>query len=274
MKRSIIFALAGLAVTGGALALFVVPSARSSVQVAPTPEPTATALPRFPSAELAELDRVVQARFAVVPRDGRFGYGRIAGFVSEEPVFIHGQFSPVSKTEIAAVAALVKNHQDVVFSLIGRKHSAARSPGTPRVQGPLVLTSPLVGSYIGVAAATLKASHQTFQQAERELQIIAKNAPSPQELMPLAEGVLAKTNPDEGAQAQIGEWHIVARPVPASGPQCLSCHNNMAKAAAKATKGVQPELVSLGDPLAVALYAVRSVPDAQPAVQQAQRSSP
>ncbi len=265
MTRSFVFALAGVTVGGSAVALFVSPSAQSSAVIEPTPAPTA--MPRFPSAELAELDRVVQARFAVVPRDGNFGYSRIA-----LPQPIHGRFSPISKPEIAAVSALAKKNQRVVFSLIGHAYSAARGPKTPRIQGPLVLTSPFAGGFIDEAA--LKAKHQTLDQAAHEAELIAKSAPSQKDLLPLAQEVFDKTKPDEGAQAQIGEWHVIARPVPASGPQCVSCHNTMAQEIAKKTKDVQPELVSLGDPLAVALYAVSSIPDSTPALQMSQRSSP
>lgn len=231
------------------------PGALASTQ--PEPTATATSLPAFPTPELAELDRVVQARFAVIPRDGNFGYGRLMVPVSK----IHGRFYPATKPELAAVSGVANNKQQVVFALVGRKRFAGRGETTPRFQGPLVLSTAFPSPVVVGSAQDNKA----FQKLVEQTRAIARSAPSQKELMPLAESVFASANPNEGAQKQIGEWRVIARSVPASSPECVTCHNGMAQAAAKRPewKGEQPDLVSPHDPLGVALYCVRSASPAQ-----------
>jgi len=255
MKRSAILGFVGVGATIGILIPFAAHQ-RSSAAVL-EPLPTAKKTPLFPTRELAELDRVVQARFAVVPRDGNFGYSRV-----ELPREIHGYFSPNSKAEKAAVSAMAKRKQDVVFALVGRQRFAGRSVENGGFRGPLVLTSPFYTGSLKTRAAVI--------EANVAINKITKNAPSAKELIPLADEVFAQAKPENGKRKQIGGWKVVACPVPASSQACVTCHNSMAKAAAKQPdwKGGKPDLVSLHDPLGVALYCVRTAPKTQIAARQ------
>ncbi|HVF11181.1 MAG TPA: hypothetical protein VNA16_10280, partial [Abditibacteriaceae bacterium] len=87
----------------------------------------------FPSQELAALDRVVQARFAVVPTKN-FGVDRIGS--------LHELFVPETQNEKAVIAALRRHHQNVAFYVISRRtFTKERGPvGYYPVQGPVYMT--------------------------------------------------------------------------------------------------------------------------------------
>ena len=246
MKRSSWLGLAGLTGVLGITA-FAVATRGSAMATGAVPAPTAV----FPSHELEALDRVVQARFAVVPRDGSFGYDRVV-----PRILLHGGFYPDSKPEQVAVAKLRATKQQVVFYLVGRARTAASPMQRPRVQGPLVMTPHLNSS--GYSA------EEGDDERDAQDTAMSTSAPKQQAFLPLANEVLTQAKPDAGAQKQVGEWKVVACPIPASSPACVTCHNNMAQAAAKlpSAKGAKPELISLHDPLGVALYCVRTAPKA------------
>ncbi len=243
MKRSSSLALVGVLALA-ATSAFVV-AKRGDATVAPAPPKPASV---FPSRELEELDRVVQARFAVVPRDGSFGYSRLVPRISA-----HGPFYPESPPERAAIAKLQETKQQVVFYLVGRPRDPLLRFVADRVQGPLLMTSRIYGPerFYG---------KQAWGQAQAGDDALAKQAPKEEAFLPVAYAVLNQAKPDDGAQKHVGEWKVVACPIPASSPACVTCHNNMAQAAAKRAKpnGEKPDLVSLHDPLGVALYCVRT----------------
>lgn len=213
----------------------------------------------FPTRELKELDRVVQARFAVIPMDGSFGFSRIT-----PPGGMHGTFYPASKPEVAVVDGLKTTRQQVAFYLVGRKEFAGRFMGMNRVYGPVILPS------VAVRPWKTKAEYQT---AKAEYESVSASAPQNSKLCEVADAVFAQAKPGDGTQTQVKEWHIIARPIEASSMECVTCHNNMATRAAESAKPPieKPDLVSLHDPLGIALYCVRTAPKE---VKQQQQKSP
>ena len=87
----------------------------------------------FPFAELAALDKVVQARFAVVPGSD-FGMTRVGPR--------HDYFKPVTPEESVAIAALRRAGFEVVFYVASRHHFQNDTGiGQPYVvQGPVYIT--------------------------------------------------------------------------------------------------------------------------------------
>jgi len=253
MKRSHILGIAGLIALGCTVPRFAVWTQKgafsSEVPATPVPSPT----PLFPTHDLEELDRSVQAYFAVIPRDGNFGYSRIP---TNDP--IHASYHPATKEDQAIVSKLRDAKQDVVFFLVGRERSAARRFGSKRTKGPLFITSRFFDGSMRTA--------QDITQAQKEAENIRKSAPDGRQLPLLADTVFTQPKPDEGAQREMGDWKVIACPIEASSPECVTCHNNMAQAAAKSpgslAPSAKPDLVSLHDPLGVALYCVRTMPQA------------
>ncbi len=247
MKRSSLFGVVGLAVVGCASTSLVILAPEHALSSEVEPAPTAT--PLFPTRELAELDGAVQAYFKVIPSDGSFGFSRLPTFRPR-----HAAYNPHSKEDRAIVSKLRDNKQEVVFFLVGREKFAARSFSRQRVQGPIVITSPF--------ASAVAPEKEALKQAQTEVGAVVKSAPTGPELLPIADEVFASTQSDKGAQKQVGAWQVTACPIQASSPECVTCHNNMARAA-KINAGStvptdHPDLVALGDTLGVALYCYRS----------------
>ena len=244
MKRSLLFGLVGFVLVAGALGLSALPSAQSAASVEEAPAPT----PLFPTQELAELDRSVQAFFRVVPDDGSFGFSRIPTFKPR-----HAAYNPHSTQDRAVVSKLRGAKQDVLFLLVGREKFASRSLMRKRVQGPILITSPFTSAVVS--------DKEAFKQAQIEAGAVMKSAPKGPGLVTVADEVFANAQPEKGARTQMGNWKVIACPIEASSPQCVTCHNNMAHAATVNNGSTvptdNPDIVSLHDPLGVALYCYR-----------------
>lgn len=92
---------------------------------------------KFPTAELAAIDRDLQARFAVVP-DKFFGIERAYGDQ-------HYLYNPQTPSEIAAVSNLKKEKTEVAFYLMSRALwlRSWDGWGFKPIQGPVLLTGKL-----------------------------------------------------------------------------------------------------------------------------------
>ena len=214
--------------------------------------PLPPAIPyKFPTRELEELDRAVQARFAVVP-DKDFGMGRIGPR--------HSYFSPIIPQEKQAVAGLQSAKQQVLFYVVGRntilgqQNYLSFSP----VQGPVYITpNRRVDSFPTVNLT----SQVRFNSADG----VPKDAPTDLQLVAAGRRVFDDPTLREGTNSQIDSWHVVARPVLATSEACVSCHNSRApwKTADKRvgftlSRNTNRDIVSLHDPLGVALYCYRT----------------
>lgn len=205
---------------------------------------------RFPTPELAELDRAVQARFAVVP-DSDFGLGRVGPR--------HGYFYPASALEKSAVGNLQKAQQEVIFYVVGRNTILKQRNyrDFAPVQGPVYITprTPLA------VTPTIKEYTQIRFFSPNG---VAKDAPSDAKLIALSRRVFDNDTLRNGTDGRINQWQVVARPVTASSQQCVDCHNNYApwkpeekRTSFGFTRLSNHDAVSLGDTLGVALYCYR-----------------
>lgn len=205
----------------------------------------------FPTRELAELDREVQARFAVVP-DKDFGLSRIGPR--------HGYFSPLTPREKSVIAALQKSKQEVVFYVVGRntilKQHNVGSNLSP-VQGPVYITPH--------APVQVNADVVPYTQARYfSSNGVAKDAPSDKQLIDVARPIFADASIRLGTNTKINSWNVVARPVEASSQACVNCHNARItwKTPDKRTswslsRSANLDIVSLHDTLGIALYCYR-----------------
>lgn len=199
----------------------------------------------FPFAELGALDKVVQERFAVVPTDD-FGISRIGKR--------HESFVPQTSEEKAVVVALKKRGYEVIFYVAGHHYlKGEHSRLGPRfLQGPIFITQ----------AVPLKKSrdpYRYFSPLGTESATLQKNLPDGGNLLtgPLykpAFEALNAFNRADGTEFSMNGWAIIARPVRATHPSCVSCHNsNLLGRRFSWDKS----LVQIGDTLGVAMYAYR-----------------
>lgn len=201
----------------------------------------------FPTQELQKLDQVVQARFAIVPKDGTFGYSRIT-----IPTQVHAHFYPSTPKERSIVTALKNSGTDVVFFLGGSKQFQGRIFGKERVRGPVLLTS------AGFTNGQQLTSRQMQDKIDKENETLLKNAPKAAALEELTDEVLANPQKARETGIEVNGWRVVARPIEASVSRCVTCHNSLAKPQAKSSLFKEaPETISLHDPLGVALYCFR-----------------
>lgn len=214
------------------------------------PQPLAPAKPyHFPSEQLAALDQAVQVRFAVVP-DSDFGLPRIGPR--------HGYFSPATENEKAVVSELRKTKQEVIFYVVGRntilnqRNWLHYSP----VQGPVYITPT---NALKVAPKTEAYSQTRFLS----LNGVAKDAPDDSSLVNTSRRVFEDATLRNGTNDKTGTWKVVARPVVASSPACVTCHNSRAPQKAKdkrrftLNRRSNFDIVALGDTLGIALYCYR-----------------
>lgn len=212
--------------------------------------PPAAATPyHFPSRELAELDRAVQARLAIVP-DNDFGLARIGPR--------HGYFYPATQPEKLAIKNLQASRQDVIFYIVGRNSILKQQNylNYQPVQGPVYITPK--------TSLRVKPEIEKYTQARFISDNgVAKDAPSDYQLVALSRRVYKDAALRNGTTTKIDKWNVVARPVAASAQQCVDCHNSRAP-------WVPPEqrhftlfrtgnhdMISLGDTVGVALYCYR-----------------
>ena len=211
---------------------------------------------RFPSKELAAIDRDLQARFAIVP-DKDFGIERTYGNQ-------HYLYDPHTPAEIASVNALKKQKTQAAFYLMSRALWLRHWDGWgyKPIQGPVVLTGkitlPLPRKINFYDRATDNRAKEIIDQDDS----ISAQTPRSNQDKPIKEG-LPTHNPDgktvpsptppkntptfnqlqaignrvfEMAEAapktaNIGvsetvnpHWKVVAVPIRASNKACLPCH--------------------------------------------------
>ncbi len=214
--------------------------------------PLPPAIPyKFPTQALEELDHAVQTRFAVVP-DKDFGVNRIGPR--------HGYFSPVTSPEQQAIADLRKDNQEVVFYVVGRntilrqQNWLSFSP----VQGPVYITpNRKVDSApeVGGRGSQVRFYSQTG---------VPSDSPTDTQLINIGRRVFNNPTLRQGTNSKINSWHVVARPVLATSEACVNCHNSRAPWKTKnrqsrfALRSSNHDIVSLHDPLGIALYCYRS----------------
>ncbi|BCM90886.1 hypothetical protein IAD21_02749 [Abditibacteriota bacterium] len=217
------------------------------------PVPLPPVIPyEFPTQSLEELDHAVQIRFAVVP-DKDFGVNRIGPR--------HGYFSPITSQEQQAVNDLRKDNQEVVFYVVGRntilrqQNWLSFSP----VQGPIYITpnhrvnsAPEVGG---------RGSQVRFYSQAG----VPSDSPTDAQLIKISRRVFNDPALREGTNGKINSWHVAARPVLATSEACVNCHNSRAPWKNKArqssfvlSRQSNLDIVSLHDPLGIALYCYRS----------------
>ena len=220
----------------------------------------------FPTTELQSLDRDVQARFAIIVRSN-FGMSRIVRRTDT-----HALYHPDTPDEVKHVTALKSQGQDVLFYVLGR-NGTLEDAYTSLLKGPGMMTGPankmpvdkaqsITLSTEGLRAEgkwAVKADPQAVDRHDLprllELQAIG------QEALKGKDGVVSP-----GVQRTLadGGWTVVAVPIPASTQRCVVCH---ARWEDKANE------VALGKPLGAAIYAYRTLSDANSPVVVAQAAN-
>lgn len=219
---------------------------------------------RFPTAELAALDRDLQARFAVVP-DKDFGMGRIGP--------LHELYVPISSQEEATISVLKKRQLQAAFFVMSRRVWRKDQGGvrTAPLQGPVYLTPPPRG-FRGRALEekTVVHANNGIFTAQKIIPFVnpegtpipappaPADLPSQKELLALGSQVFDTADQSSSSspvgQTQTlggGDWRVVAVTVRATDQKCANCHNAMQP---------QREVVEVGDALGVAFYAYRQIP--------------
>ena len=231
----------------------------------------------FPTAQLAALDRDLQARFAVVP-DKDFGIERTYGNQ-------HYLYNPSTPAERATIAALRKQKTEAAFYLMSRALwlRSWDGWGYKPIQGPVVLTGKISAplpriinfnprkqspdvpvldqtdafgdqSDAGEGLPTHSPDGQTVPSPTPP-----QTPPDYNELQALGNQVfaLAENAPHEtkiGALTKMKNWQIVAVPIRASHQECLPCHVYRPMGKSKARGKLK---IEVGDALGVAFYTYR-----------------
>jgi hypothetical protein len=161
---------------------------------------------------LAELNDCIQQRFMTV--DKLFGYTRIA-----TPMSPH-RFLPETMKETEAVKTLEEARMDVVVYLAGRRVLRARTADTEwsGPKGPLQIAN---GSGQPLSAP---AALDLWDESRDAL-------------------LAFTTGRSYEFASRVDGWAMIARPVRASGDECLKCHTSLRS----------------GDPIGVVVYAYRGV---------------
>jgi hypothetical protein len=203
----------------------------------------------FPVTELAALDQVVQARFAVIPEKD-FGVSRIGKR--------HEVFVPQTAQEKSVVAALKRRGYEVVFYVAGRgylKDQRARL-GPHFLQGPIFITRPpQVAKVTPYTYMPLMPERYTKAPSATPLPGLPGGGPIVSPLKAPAQEAFWKFETSDGTDFQAGKWNIVARPVRASSQTCVDCHNS--RQMGRGWPFGNAEELKLGDTLGVAMYAYR-----------------
>lgn len=196
---------------------------------------------RFPFAGLAQLDRVVQARFAVIPRDN-FGMARIGPR--------HDLFRPASAVENTAIGNLRNAGYDVVYYVAGRNYLLSGSTNGYRsfLQGPIYMTQK--------PALQVVTTQGRYEQPVFHTQAQPAGLPAEDFLREPLTNMLAsssrwdRTATPDGHDFEAGKWHAVAVPVRASSQACVNCHRYFSRSQNWGAPG-------LGEPLGISLYLYR-----------------
>lgn len=229
----------------------------------------------FPFQELADIDRDLQARFAVVP-DKDFGILRAYGNQ-------HYLYNPQTPTERATIAALKKEKTSVAFYLMSRAlwMRSWDGWGYKPIQGPVLLTeklqSPLprrvnfdpldnsrkqeiINQERAVGANDKGQTISLHNPAGTPVPALKSppNAPSFNTLQLIGNRVFEMAE-DAPKTAKIGlneklnaRWSVVAVPIRASGQACLPCH--VYRPLPTNPNAARRTTVEIGDALGVAFY--------------------
>ncbi|HEX8237192.1 MAG TPA: hypothetical protein VF600_14635 [Abditibacteriaceae bacterium] len=263
-RRNVLISLAAVAVVSVATIAYQTSSRRAARQR------EVNAPFQFPHAELASLDRDVQARFAVVPTKG-FGVERIAP--------LHHLYAPHSWVEKQTVAALQKQHLDVAFYVMSRRtwRGEFGPSGHYPVQGPVYITreileppprikpfSPAPGSRIDRRDPTRSTIIEPHNLEQANPDGTPVPLATPPDALPDGRhlGALGKRVFERAEEAELqsrpgmvaatghGNWRVAAVPVRASHEACVKCHNGW--------NWTDKTEIKLGDAVGVAFYVYRS----------------
>jgi len=174
-------------------------------------------LPRLagapPDGLVNALDRGVQAQFAILPEPPEMliSTGRMVQLVQ----------TPAPKRP--------RHYQSAIDALRAAKWEALFYLATPAGKA----SQPMLGGHAAGAPVFLTNDRPTVK------------LPTDGQLFPKAPAALAAFRAGKPYTFRAGDWHVVARPVPASKQGCLGCH----------PKGPDGKLRRLGDTLGVAMYA-------------------
>ena len=232
---------------------------------------------RFPTQELAALDRDLQARFAVVP-DKDFGITRTYGNQ-------HYLYNPQSGREQATISALKKKNTDVAFYLMSRAlwlrswDGSGYKPiqGPVHVTGKITLPLPRIVNFepndykiaVPIIDQEKAQSHDslstggdlpTYNPAGTPI-----SSPTPPPEVPSVNSLQAIGNrvfalaEDAPHSAKIGvsqkvnnRWKVVAVPIRASQTKCVSCH--IYEPQKRNPDATTRTTIEVGDALGVAFY--------------------
>jgi len=212
--------------------------------------------PPFPTAELAALDRDVQARFAVVvQRD--FGYCRIV-----QPS--HDLYKPVSPREKANVAALKAQKLDLLFYTMGRDGWIYES-FLPLIKGPGFMTGPPNKLPLPVEESVTYCRDGLLrnlgvEELNEPGNIVRHDLPALVALQEVGYSVVSSgdQNPpvlksnSQWCALPYGNWKIVAVPVFATSQKCADCHNHF-----DPWGSYMDRPIKVGDPLGSVMYVYR-----------------
>lgn len=235
---------------------------------------------RFPTTELAAIDRDLQVRFATVPEKD-FGIERTYGYQ-------HYLYNPQTPTERSHVAALKQRKTQAAFYLMSRALwlRAWDGWGYKPIQGPVLLTGPLKSPLprrvnfdprdhaANKAIINQDDSFSAATDAEVGLPMHNPdgtpipspkpplNAPKFNQLQEIGNRVfeMAENAP---STAKIGlsepvnqSWKVVAVPIRASNTKCLPCH--IYQPLGRNPNAPKRTKVQVGDALGVAFYLYRA----------------
>lgn len=267
MKEPVRFLIFGTIVCGAVLWGAV----RYGFMFKPKPKPPF----RFPTQELAAIDRDLQARFAVVPTKD-FGIERTYGYQ-------HYLYNPQTPAEISSVAALKKQQTEAAFYLMSRALwlRSWDGWGYKPIQGPVILTGKISAPLprkVNFDPEDNKASEPIIDQdhssdADEHSSDLAshnpdgtpvpsptalKNMPTVNELQAVGNRVfeMAEAAPVTAnigvAKKMSARWNVVAVPIRASNAKCLPCH--VYNPQGKNPNATERLTVKVGDALGVAFY--------------------
>jgi len=169
-----------------------------------------------PPEEINRLDECIQKRF--LDRKA-FGMERVAR------LDYHGVrlFRPENATEQAVITALGQKGYEVALYLAGRNVTTTPPP-----------LSELAAYRYGIQGP---AYIRRFSDV--------KGAPSPASLLEESRNALKIFETGDGYEIQKGGWTVALRPLRASSPACIQCHN---------ATGAR---VNMGEPIGVVMYAYK-----------------
>jgi hypothetical protein len=190
------------------------------------------------------LDRCVQDRFIRI--DKGFGMSRVSIAMHNTRFFV-----PVNESESRIVRDFETLGIRVILYVVSRQRPRFGPSGPsvipPPVQGPVLVspTPPVVTRSQAGAPVEVRTDPQFL-----------KDLPDAVDLRTQSVQALNESGVSESQGFEIGDWSFVARPVRASAPACLTCHNSRGmNGDAHSSAAETPDAFRLGDPLGAVLYA-------------------